>query len=247
MRMGIPLHGQAVRGPARVTDAGGGQKIGVVFQLGLQCRQLARRLHHLEAARLLEGHAGRIVAPVFQTMQPLHQKGNGRTMPAVANDSAHMRTPVSGKIYRPYTRGRPGGQVLSEDNTFQSVEKDSRENSPRIPSSGPLRAAPRLYFFLRLLFLPASALRRACSSALLLRLAPVRFLAAEQNSAASRALIPLRPLFSLPPPKNYHCAEPTSRLPAFPGSPQRCAPPFSGRRPSGRKKDPLSEKNGSLS
>ena len=87
MRMSILLHGQAVRGPARVTDAGSGQKIGVVFQLGLQCRQLARRLHHLEAARLLKGHAGRVVAPVFQDDAALlHQKGNGRTMPAVAND-----------------------------------------------------------------------------------------------------------------------------------------------------------------
>ena len=106
MRMSILLHGQAVRGPARVTDAGRGLKMGYIFQPGFQCCQLSLSLHHIDASRLLESHPRRIVASVFQTMQPFHKKGNGRTISAVTNDSAHksalqkyyMLTPTTSAI-----------------------------------------------------------------------------------------------------------------------------------------------------
>ena len=105
MRVGVAFHGQSVGGPARVPYAGRGQKIGVVRQLGLQCRQLARSLDHMKPARLFEGHARRVIASVFQAMQSFHQQGHGGTMSAVANDSAHMSTPVSGKNIPPLYRG----------------------------------------------------------------------------------------------------------------------------------------------
>ena len=110
-----------------------------------------------------------------------------------------------------------------------------------------MRAAPRLCVFRRLLFLPVSVLRRACFLPLLLRLAPVRCLAEDPNSAASRALIPLRPLFSLPPPKNLSLRRTVIPAPGLPKLPAALHPALLRASPVRQKKDPLSEKNGSLS
>ena len=89
MRMSVSFHRQTVRDPARVPYAGRGLKMEYIFQPGFQCCQLSLSLHHVHASPPARKPPRRIVAPVFQTMQPFHKKRNGRTMSAVTNDSTH--------------------------------------------------------------------------------------------------------------------------------------------------------------
>ena len=90
LRMGVGLVGCAVGGPAGVTNPHrGGQ--GPIGQHRFQGCDLALRPAPLNLAADHPGHAGRIIAAVFQPLEGIEQPGLDRDIPDDADDAAHRR------------------------------------------------------------------------------------------------------------------------------------------------------------
>ena len=90
MRMGILFGGPSVRRPARVADAVGAFHR-VQPQNLFEVAQLALRPPHAQAVALFEHRdPGRVVAAVFQPLQPIQDDGNCLLISDVANDSTHV-------------------------------------------------------------------------------------------------------------------------------------------------------------
>ena len=92
VRMRVVNQRRAVRGPARVGNAGGAREmllLDLLQQLG----------HPVGAARALQAvgmdcHAAGVIAPVFQPLQTLHQDGNDIASRDGADDATHRKPPV---------------------------------------------------------------------------------------------------------------------------------------------------------
>ena len=89
MGMGITFGGHAVRGPARMTDAVHGDRVGIMGELFFQSRQLALGLDDLKLLALNETDPSGIVPAVFKAPQAFDNDRNSRTMPGITNNSAH--------------------------------------------------------------------------------------------------------------------------------------------------------------
>ena len=114
VRMGVAVHGLTVGGPAGVRDAH------VPFQrraghLLFQDPNLPGLATDFNAAVAQHRHAGGIVPPVLQTLQPVDEDGHSRTLPDIADNPTHkatsLRLPVSGidahRWMRPFPRRAP--------------------------------------------------------------------------------------------------------------------------------------------
>ncbi len=88
VRMGVFIVGNAVSGPARVTDADGGSWWLFVEQR-LQIGELADCFHDVEAPVLDDCQSGRVIAAIFQAPQLRKQYGSSLERAQVTNDSAH--------------------------------------------------------------------------------------------------------------------------------------------------------------
>jgi hypothetical protein len=92
VRMGIAVGGPAVGGPAGVTETGlTGQDVGIraledLTEVG-QAARLAVHAH--PAAAVQQRDAGRVIAAIFHPVQCIDHDAAGRTLPYVADDSAH--------------------------------------------------------------------------------------------------------------------------------------------------------------
>ena len=90
MGVGIVLAGFAVGGPAGVADAAGARQGQTVVGLLRQRFQPALGFHHLyRIGSVPNGQTGGVVAPIFQTGQPLQQDGGSRLMAGKTNNSTH--------------------------------------------------------------------------------------------------------------------------------------------------------------
>jgi hypothetical protein len=76
-----------------MTEAGGGMGCVAGLDFGRQLVQLALGPDGLQPFVLDEGNPGRVVSPVFQTAQAVHDHGDGWAVAAVSDYSAHK--PVS--------------------------------------------------------------------------------------------------------------------------------------------------------
>ncbi len=89
VRVGILLAGRPVGSPARVADPDvpGKRLLGQgVFEIG----QFAHRATHIDAAAAVEGgHAGRVVAAIFQLPQAVYQDAAGILITDITHDTAH--------------------------------------------------------------------------------------------------------------------------------------------------------------
>ena len=110
VRMGVGVGWGAVCGPTGVADADGA--IGNAGpHKGLQPREPARRLEHMDLARVgQQGDPGGIVAAVFEPSQPLENDVCGATKPDVSNDAAHGESSGQG-AGAAMVRGRPDGSL----------------------------------------------------------------------------------------------------------------------------------------
>ncbi len=88
VRMRVLLIGRTVRRPARVRDAGRPLDRSRV-QEQLQLGDLARLLHRFDARAIHDGDARRIIAAIFETLEPLEQEGRRHLGSNVSDDSAH--------------------------------------------------------------------------------------------------------------------------------------------------------------
>ncbi len=86
--VGVLLGGPAVGGPARVTEAVGAVE-GLRPQGVLEVLELARGPPAEEHSVPDDRHPGRVVAPILQAPQPLHDHGHRVPRPHVPDDSAH--------------------------------------------------------------------------------------------------------------------------------------------------------------
>ena len=88
MRMGVVLVRLAVRGPARVTDAGvARQRRGPEF--GLQVFQLAFGAAAIEMVAFQRGDARGIIAAILKALERIHQLLRDRSAPENADNAAH--------------------------------------------------------------------------------------------------------------------------------------------------------------
>ena len=88
VRMGVALHRLAVRGPARVADAGAPLQ-GLVGEPQLQVLELALGAPAVEVAVLDGGDARQVIAAVFQPPQRIDEVARDRLLPENADDPAH--------------------------------------------------------------------------------------------------------------------------------------------------------------
>ena len=98
--MGIEVAGAPVSGPARVTKSDSGPRR-IAAESVLEHGDLAGPLLHEQIALVRDqGDAGRVVAAVFETPQPIQQDGACCSGPGVSDDSAHVSTslPVSSTV-----------------------------------------------------------------------------------------------------------------------------------------------------
>ena len=104
VRMGVHVVGLAVGRPARVGDAGVSFER-LALEFGFEVADLTRCLHDLEAALLLDRHAGGIVAAILETLEPFHQDGQAIAMSDVSDDATHGGAPyeevvAAGSVWR---------------------------------------------------------------------------------------------------------------------------------------------------
>ena len=88
VRVGVALDRLAVRGPARVADAGAALQR-LVGEPQLQVLQLALGAAAIEVAVLDGGDAGRIIAAILEPPQRVDEIARHRLLPENANDAAH--------------------------------------------------------------------------------------------------------------------------------------------------------------
>ena len=91
MGMGVAVARLAVGRPARMGDAGRALEA-QRLQL-IQFAHAALALGDLERAFVGDGDAGRIVAAIFQAVEPGHQDGGSLALADVADDAAHGEVP----------------------------------------------------------------------------------------------------------------------------------------------------------
>ena len=92
VRVRVDVRGTSVGGPAGVADAGARRSEGVRVQRGPKVLQLAGALLGVDAVLGDEGDARRVVAPVLQACEPLHDHGLSlvvRVRSDVTDDSTH--------------------------------------------------------------------------------------------------------------------------------------------------------------
>ena len=88
MGVGVVLGGPAVGGPSGVAHAQvAGHGIGPQF--GVQAAELALGPHHLQFMAVQDGQAGRVITPVFQTAQTVHDDLDRVPRPHVSDNPAH--------------------------------------------------------------------------------------------------------------------------------------------------------------
>jgi hypothetical protein len=88
VRVRVELAGHAVRGPARVRDAGHAVEAGLLLQR-VQVLHLALGAQALDSVRGEHGDAGGVVATVFQRLQAFDEVPDDGPLGADADDSAH--------------------------------------------------------------------------------------------------------------------------------------------------------------
>ncbi|MNS64507.1 hypothetical protein D3C72_976380 [compost metagenome] len=100
VRVGVVGGGAAVGGPAGVADAlrAHGRVGG---ELGFQVAQFADLAAQIERARVRDGDAGRVIAPVLQALEALHQDLGSGLLPDVTDDSTHKRSIPQSVAERP--------------------------------------------------------------------------------------------------------------------------------------------------
>jgi hypothetical protein len=87
VRVRVPVARLAVRGPAGVRDAG--RPLRCLGEQPLQVAHLALALEYLQFAAICERDARRVVAAIFETVQPFHQDGRSLLFTDVTDDSTH--------------------------------------------------------------------------------------------------------------------------------------------------------------
>ena len=102
VRVGVVHRRRAMRGPARVRDAGaGGQSvlIDLLLQLGHPSRAaralqagLCRRLRAIDRRAAVHRNAARVITPVFEPLQALHQHRHDIAPRDGTDDSAHIHS-----------------------------------------------------------------------------------------------------------------------------------------------------------
>ena len=86
VRVGVELARPAVRGPARVADAGRARRAVRFASAVVEVRELADGAHDLDALAVVHGEAGRVVAAVFEPAQAVDKMGvawRGPTYPTI--------------------------------------------------------------------------------------------------------------------------------------------------------------------
>ena len=101
LRVCIDAVGRAVRGPARVADAGAAGQRGGIPARG-EIGDAPAVLLDAQRRSVVDGHACRVVAPVAEQADALHEDGQGLRATDVADDAAHERT----------SWDRPGGRPI---------------------------------------------------------------------------------------------------------------------------------------
>ena len=91
MGMGVSLHRKSMRGPSGMPDSRKNRNRLFSRDFFFQYGKFSRRFDNVEPALLFKGHAGGIIAAIFQTPQPVNQQGNGRFSSSISNNSAHNK------------------------------------------------------------------------------------------------------------------------------------------------------------
>src|SRR6185369_5557321 len=107
---------------ARVRDALGGGQSDALEPALLEGRDLARGLVDGHAAVLGNGHAGRVIAPVLEALEPLHEERKTLPVAEIGHDAAHAASYAA--------RGR------------RDAEKDREPKPTEGRSFGTLRLSP---------------------------------------------------------------------------------------------------------
>ena len=89
--MGVVNERRAMRGPARVGDAGAAFQV-VGGDVGGELGDARRAARALQSAALVHGDAARVVAAVFEPAQALDQHGDDVARADGADDSTHGAT-----------------------------------------------------------------------------------------------------------------------------------------------------------
>ena len=91
VRVGVRLRRRAVRCPARMAKADIAVKIATVMRFGQQILDLAAGLGKLDRAAVEHGDAGRVIAAVFELLQPFEKDRRSLLRADVSNDSTHSQ------------------------------------------------------------------------------------------------------------------------------------------------------------
>src|SRR5712671_2040845 len=91
MRMGIAFRRRAMRGPARMTDAGESRQRLVVEQFH-ELVELARAAAAIDATAVQRSDARGIIAAIFQTLERIHDQGRHVARSGNADDATHDST-----------------------------------------------------------------------------------------------------------------------------------------------------------
>ncbi len=94
VRVGVALDRLAVRGPARVAEAGAPLQ-GMVGEPQLQVLELALGAPAIEMAVLDGGDTCRVIAAIFEPPQRVDEIARHRLLPENADDAAHALDPMS--------------------------------------------------------------------------------------------------------------------------------------------------------
>ena len=95
VRMGVAVGGRTVGGPPGVSDAGGRRRQRAVAERFLEVGEFAGSFGRGKRAIGDDGHAGRVVAAVFQPAQPLHHDVERLLVADVSHDPAHGRQGIA--------------------------------------------------------------------------------------------------------------------------------------------------------
>ncbi len=88
VRMGVVFGGRAVRRPPGVADADGAAD-GVAFELGAQIDELADIAAQRNGAVIRDSDPRRVVAAIFQALQPVDDQGGGVARTDITDNTAH--------------------------------------------------------------------------------------------------------------------------------------------------------------
>ena len=93
MRVGVLVARLAMRRPARMRDAR--RTLEAVRQQLFQLANPALALGQAQLAHMGDRDSGRVVAAIFEPVQPLHQDRRRVALADIADDAAHARSPLS--------------------------------------------------------------------------------------------------------------------------------------------------------